>query len=99
MAEPLGINGCVKTQDLLHLTVEKCVQAGHGGTHDAGPRLVAGRQRCAGKPACLMIRRQAIHEELKLIFPFDAAGSHQFLYELEHGYNVPFLWLRELCDQ
>ena len=99
MAEPLGVNGRVKTQDLLHLAVEKCVQAGHCSTHDAGHGLVASRQRCAGKPAGLMIRRQAIHEELKLIFPFDTAGSHQFLYELEHRHDVPLLWLCELCDQ
>ena len=99
MAEPLGVNGRVKTQNLLHLAVEKCVQAGHGGTHDAGHSLVTSGQRCAGKPASLMIRRQTIHEELKLIFPFDTAGSHQLLYELEDGYNVPFLLLRKLCDQ
>ena len=46
-----------------------------------------------------MIRRQAVQQKLEVIFSLYAAGRHQFLDQLEHRYNMPFLWFGKLRNE
>ena len=46
-----------------------------------------------------MIRRQTVQQKLEVIFPLYIAGRHQFLDQLEHRYNMPFLWFGKLRNE
>ena len=46
-----------------------------------------------------MVGRQTVHEEVEQGFPFDPAGSQQFLDDFENRYDVAFGRLAELRYQ
>lgn len=99
LTKALCIHRRIKAQHLLHLRVQKRIEPGQRRTHDTCHSLIAGGQRRSRKPPRLMIRRQAVQQKLEVIFPLYAAGRHQFLDQLEHRYNMPFLWFGKLRNE
>jgi len=87
--EAFRVHSAVKAQHLFQLTVQKGVEPGQNSGHDRGHGLFRGVEGGAGEPFGLVLLRQVIHEELKLVSPRYHAGSQQFLHQLEHGHDVP----------
>ena len=101
--KPLGVHGAVKTQHLLQLGVQKGVEARQYRAHDRGHGLVGCVQRRPGKPPCLVLRGQLLHEDGKPVFAPHPRWSQQFLHQLEHGHDVPPLLFpirrQKFCQQ
>ena len=51
--------------------------------------MLGGGEGGAGEPLGLVFLRQAIHEKLELILPWQDAGGQELLHQLEHGHDVP----------
>lgn len=98
-AELLGVNLRVEAQKLFQLRVQEGVQSGQSCGHDGCHTLLGCIQGGSGEPLGLVIVGKHLHELLELILAFLSRWSQQFLDDLEHGYDVPFLRLAELCNQ
>jgi len=98
-AEFLGVNLRVKAQELFKLGIQEGVQPGERRGHDGCHALLGGVQGGSGEPFGFVIVGEHLHELLELILAFLSRWSQQLLDDLEHGYDVPFFGLAELCHQ
>ena len=77
-------------QDLLQLAVEERVEPGQNRGHDGCHRLLGAVECGACQPACLVLGRQLIHEQLKAgASPRTTRRLQQILHQLEYRHDVP----------
>ena len=95
----LGINLGIVAKDSFKLRIQKRIQARESCGHNACHGLFRCVERCAGKPFCLVIWREKLHELLELILVPIPARCEKLLNNFEHRHDVPFLRLAEFRNE